>query len=62
MRADAQAAYFRQIVASGRYPAFARLARFLLEGGDFIDRDRRFETGLACLLDGVAARLATRER
>lgn len=58
--ADAQAAYLRQIVGSGRYPAFAKLARFLLEGGDFIDRDRRFEAGLACLLDGIAARLASR--
>jgi DNA-binding transcriptional regulator YhcF (GntR family) len=45
------------LVASGRYPSFARV---LAEGFD-LDLDRLFELGLAALLDGLARKVA-RER
>lgn len=49
-------AYLQQVVASGRYPAFSRLARVMLDGRD-LDSDQNFDIGLRCLLDGVEAQL-----
>ncbi len=46
--------YVQQIVRSGRYPQLARAVR---EAED-LDHEQRFESGLACVLDGIAARLA----
>jgi AcrR family transcriptional regulator len=48
--------YVQQIVQSGRYP---QLARAVLEAED-LDHEQRFESGLACVLDGIASRLANR--
>jgi hypothetical protein len=44
----------RGVVAGGEYP---HLARSIVEGDDPAD-DERFEFGLACVLDGLAARAA----
>ncbi len=52
----AVATYLQQVISSGRYPAFGRLARIVLDGSDF-DPDERFDLGLRCLLDGVGAQL-----
>ena len=49
-------AYLQQVVAGGRYPAFSRLARVMLDGRD-LDPDQNFDIGLRCLLDGVEAQL-----
>lgn len=49
-------AYLQQVVASGRYPSFSRLAREMLDGRDF-HPDENFDIGLHCLLDGVGAQL-----
>jgi AcrR family transcriptional regulator len=46
--------YIRDVVASGQYP---HLARSIVEGDDPA-ADERFEFGLACVLDGIAARAA----
>jgi len=54
----AVAAYFEQLLASGRYPTFARFA--IASTG--INADSRFEFGLDCVLDGIAARLAVTPR
>ena len=45
--------YIRDVIDSGAYPQFARR---VLEAED-ADPDQRFEFGLACVLDGVAARV-----
>ena len=45
--------YIRDVVASGAYPQFARLVRDAGEPAP----DDRFAFGLACVLDGVAARV-----
>jgi hypothetical protein len=50
------APYVQQIIASGRYPNFAR---FFTEGVN-LDPDQGFAFGLDCLLDGLAARLPQR--
>lgn len=55
-RQAAVTAYLRQVVASGRYPAFSQLARAMLDGRDLAP-DENFEIGLRCLLDGVEAEL-----
>jgi hypothetical protein len=47
-------AYVGQVVASGRYPHFNRR---VLEAGD-PGAEARFEFGLGCLLDGIAAAVA----
>jgi AcrR family transcriptional regulator len=46
--------YVQQIVQSGRYP---QVARSVTEAED-LDHERRFEFGLACVLDGIASQLA----
>jgi len=43
--------------ASGRYPQIARLMKEDFDPDDPATRDERFEFGLACVLDGIAARL-----
>jgi AcrR family transcriptional regulator len=55
-RQAAVTAYLRQVVASGRYPAFSELARVMLDGHD-LHPDENFDIGLRCLLDGVEAQL-----
>ncbi|MEV4317309.1 TetR/AcrR family transcriptional regulator C-terminal domain-containing protein [Actinocrispum sp. NPDC049592] len=45
-------AYVRDVIESGEYPHFARQ---VVEGSDR-SADERFEFGLACVLDGIAAR------
>jgi AcrR family transcriptional regulator len=52
----AVAAYLRQVVASGRFPAFSGVARVMLEGRD-LTPDENFDIGLGCLLDGVEVQL-----
>lgn len=47
-------AFLQQVVASGRYPAFSRLARVMLDGRD-LGPDENFDVGLRCLLDGIEA-------
>jgi AcrR family transcriptional regulator len=43
--------------ASGRYPHISRLMKEGIDPDDPATRDERFEFGLDCLLDGIAARL-----
>lgn len=43
--------YVEQVIATGRYPNFARW----FQAGIQVDEERDFEFGLACLLDGFAA-------
>jgi AcrR family transcriptional regulator len=54
----AVAAYLQQVVSSGRYPAFSRLAQVMLDGRD-LTPDDNFDIGLRCLLDGVEAQVRT---
>jgi len=49
-------AYLQQVVSSGRYPSFSRLAQVMLDGRD-LPPDQNFDLGLRCLLDGVQAQL-----
>jgi AcrR family transcriptional regulator len=53
---SAAAGYLRQVIASGRYPRFGRLAEIIVEGRD-LSPDETFDLGLQCLLDGVGAQL-----
>ncbi len=48
--------YVGQVIASGRYPNFAR---WLSEGAS-LDPDTSFAFGIECVLDGIAVRLAQR--
>jgi hypothetical protein len=48
--------YVQQILQSGRYPQFARAVR---EAED-LDGEQRCASGLACVLDGIASRVADR--
>ncbi|MCD9194621.1 hypothetical protein LUZ64_25860 [Streptomyces albireticuli] len=43
-----------RLLGTGRYPAYLRYAR---ESTRKDDPRRQFETGLDCVLDGVAARM-----
>jgi AcrR family transcriptional regulator len=54
----AVATYFEQLLASGHYPTFARFA--MQSTG--IRVDVRFEFGLDCVLDGIAARMVVTPR
>ncbi|WP_051467965.1 TetR/AcrR family transcriptional regulator C-terminal domain-containing protein [Actinomadura oligospora] len=45
--------YIREVVGGGEYPHFARR---VAEAGD-VPAERSFELGLACVLDGLAARI-----
>jgi len=45
--------YVQEIIASGRYPNFARF----FTAGVTLDPDQWFEFGLSCLLDGLAVRV-----
>ncbi|WP_433758995.1 TetR/AcrR family transcriptional regulator [Nocardia sp. CA-135398] len=47
------APYIREVIESNEYPNFARRVR---DAAD-IDADQRFEFGLGCVLDGIAARV-----
>lgn len=48
---------FRQVVKSGRYPHLAAVLDAGIDPDAPETRDERFEFGLDCLLDGIAARL-----
>lgn len=50
---DSVAPYIRDVIASGAYPQFARLVR----DADDADPNQRFDFGLACILDGITARV-----
>jgi hypothetical protein len=49
--------YYQWFEASGRYPRITRLMESDVDPDDPATRDERFEFGLNCVLDGVAARL-----
>ena len=49
--------YRKWFEASGRYPRIARLIEAGIDPDDPETRDERFEFGLDCVLDGIAARL-----
>lgn len=50
--------FARRIVESGQYPHIARIVEDDIDPDSPDTRDERFEFGLECLLDGIAARLA----
>ena len=52
---DSVAPYIRDVIASGGYPQFARMVR----DAEDADPGQRFDFGLACVLDGIAARVHT---
>ena len=52
--------YHEWFEASGRYPRIIRLMESGIDPDDPDTRDERFEFGLDCVLDGIAARLASR--
>jgi AcrR family transcriptional regulator len=52
-----RAEYMRRIGGSGRYPNLGRLIEAGIDPDAPETRDARFEFGLGCLLDGIAARL-----
>ena len=52
--------YHRWFEASGRYPRITRLMESDVDPDDPATRDERFEFGLDCVLDGIAARLQRR--
>lgn len=49
--------YYQWFEASGRYPRITRLMESGVDPDDPATRDERFEFGLDCVLDGIAARL-----
>ena len=49
--------YRAWFAASGRYPRIARLMESGIDPDDPATRDQRFQFGLDCVLDGIAARL-----
>ncbi len=49
--------YRRWFEASGRYPGIVRLMEPGIDPDDPATRDERFQFGLDCVLDGIAARL-----
>ena len=49
--------YYQWFEASGRYPRITRLMESDVDPDDPATRDERFEFGLDCVLDGIAARL-----
>ncbi len=51
---DTQAPAFAAIVASGRYPTFARVLTSLAGDGYDLDLDLLFELGLRALLEGIS--------
>ena len=52
--------YYQWFEASGRYPRILRLMESGIDPDDPATRDERFEFGLDCVLEGIAARLASR--
>jgi AcrR family transcriptional regulator len=52
--------YRKWFEASGRYPRIVRLMEAGVDPDDPATRDERFQFGLDCVLDGIAARLARR--
>ena len=52
--------YRKWFQASGRYPRIMRLMESGIDPDDPATRDERFQFGLDCVLDGIAARLAMR--
>jgi len=49
--------YRKWFEASGRYPRIVRLMESGIDPDDPATRDERFEFGLECVLDGIAARV-----
>ena len=54
---ESVAEYSRRIRESGRYPHLARLLDADIDPDSPLTRDERFEFGVECVLDGIAARL-----
>ncbi|MEU5048931.1 TetR/AcrR family transcriptional regulator C-terminal domain-containing protein [Streptomyces sp. NPDC021096] len=52
---DSQSAAFDALVASGRYPTFAKVTGAFADGGYELHLDEVFELGLTSMLDGLAA-------
>ena len=52
--------YYKWFEASGRYPRIVRLMESGVDPDDPATRDERFQFGLDCVLDGIAARLTPR--
>jgi AcrR family transcriptional regulator len=52
---DSVGPYIRDVIAGGAYPQFARR---VVEGAD-LTLDERFDFGLTCVLDGIAAQSVT---
>jgi len=50
--------YRKWFEASGRYPRIVRLMELDVDPDDPATRDERFQFGLDCVLDGIAARLS----
>ena len=57
--AAARGEFERMIRGSGRYPHLARLFNADIDPDAPETRDARFEFGLGCVLDGIAARIRT---
>jgi AcrR family transcriptional regulator len=56
--AEALAEFDRRVRGSGRYPHLAKLLEAGIDPDAAETRDERFEFGLSCVLDGIAARVA----
>jgi AcrR family transcriptional regulator len=55
--AEALAEFDRRVRGSGRYPHLAKVLEAGIDPDAPETRDERFEFGLACMLDGIAARI-----
>jgi AcrR family transcriptional regulator len=51
--------YYKWFEASGRYPRIVRMMESGVDPDDPATRDERFQFGLDCVLDGIAARLSS---
>jgi AcrR family transcriptional regulator len=60
--AEFRAEYNRRIRVSGRYPHIVKIMDADIDPDAPETRDERFEFGLDCVLDGIAARLEPRQR
>jgi hypothetical protein len=55
--AEALAEFDRRVRGSGRYPHLAKVLDAGIDPDAPETQDERFEFGLACMLDGIAARM-----
>jgi Tetracyclin repressor-like, C-terminal domain len=52
--------YVQEVMAGGKYPRFNRIV--VESTTDHDDKDKQFAFGLECVLDGIAAQIAKRQR